>query len=240
MFENLILPKHPLLKDARRVFIGDYDSHSRGLAGASSDYDVIMVVARPPKYYLTMSPNKDTFIVRGKLGHDRVNVTVQDIFKTMHLAKASNHILLDALHSKFQFDPLEFGKKLCAILKKPNLHGLARHYIGISVKPITAAEITNKELLFLLWAVGRAMYIVNQRRQAPIELDALVYPDMIREAIEKLKIYKHNPSLFPVPEYLKFYCESSQSNVRKESLPTGNISMRKLEALLKEELNRAL
>lgn len=176
------------------IYAAESGSRAWGFESKDSDYDVRFIYVREKEDYLCLDERKDVI----ELPIDPVfDISGWDIKKALKLLYKSNPSLLEWFASPIVYKetkeasyireiiPLYFSPKSTYYQKMARMH----------FKYMNKEEIRIKKYLYILRALLSSQYILDYKKQPPIEIEKLIayeLPVELKEDMYKLLMIKKN------------------------------------------------
>lgn len=193
------------VENVRILFAIESGSHAWGFASPDSDYDVRIVYARSPKWYMQLDDQKD--VIEWKLD-DVLDINGWDIKKALQLMRGSNPSLLEWLSSPIFYRPLVDERILTLAEKSFDPIKSCHHYLSMAKSNmrdhLENETVKLKKYFYVIRPILAAKHVLAKHTQPPMlfedlaneyldsELAATVHDflDMKRNSDETLYIQK--------------------------------------------------
>ena len=186
-------------------------SRAWGFASPDSDYDVRLLYASTPEYYLRLFESKDTFeFIENDLLDVPFDIGGWDIKKALQLIYKSNAVIFEWLHSPIVYQHKDIVIELQALsINYFQPIAAYHHYRGMAKTASTDVDLTApvklKKFFYLLRSLLAAKWIITFASPPPVimsQMFELISAESQKEILELIEMKSdHNEShiqLLPV------------------------------------------
>lgn len=162
-------------ENVRILFAIESGSHTWGFASPDSDYDVRIVYARNPKWYLRLDNQKG--VIEWKLD-DVLDINGWDIKKALRLMRGSNPSLLEWLSSPIFYRPLVDERVSDLADRSFDPIKSCHHYLSMARgnvrEHLESETVKMKKYLYVIRPILAARHVLAKRTQPPMLFEDLV------------------------------------------------------------------
>lgn len=186
------------------LFAVESGGRAWGFASPDSDYDVRIVYAHKPEWYLRLDNTRD--VIEWKLD-DTLDISGWDIQKALRLMRGSNPSLLEWLSSPFFYRPLSDMRISDLADQSFDPRKSCHHYMNMA-KNNTRDHLNNdtvklKKYFYVIRSILAVKHIIASQTQPPILFEDLVneYLDdrLVPIVKELLDIKRSNSEILFIP-----------------------------------------
>ena len=178
------------------IYAVESGSRAWGFESTDSDYDVRFIYVRDKKEYLCLDEKSDVI----QLPIDEVfDVSGWDIKKALKLLYKSNPSLLEWFASPIVYKETIEASYIREVIpiyfSQKKLYCHYQRMTKTSLKYMNNEKVPVKKYLYILRCILSSQYIVNDKKQPPIEIEKLIeceLPSELREDMNKLLMIKKN------------------------------------------------
>lgn len=176
------------------IYAVESGSRAWGFESIDSDYDVRFIYVRDRKEYLCLDEKPDVI----QLPIDEVfDISGWDIKKALKLLYKSNPSLLEWFASPIVYKETIEASYIREVIpfyfSQKNLFYHYQRMAKTSLKYMNDERVPVKKYLYILRCILSSQYIVNDKKQPPIEIEKLIeceLPNELREDMNKLLMIK--------------------------------------------------
>lgn len=176
------------------IYAVESGSRAWGFESTDSDYDVRFIYVRDKKEYLCLDEKSDVI----QLPIDEVfDISGWDIKKALKLLYKSNPSLLEWFASPIVYKETIEASYIREVIpfyfSQKKLYCHYQRMAKTSLKYMNNEKVPVKKYLYILRCILSSQYIVNYKKQPPIEIERLIeceLPNELREDMNRLLMIK--------------------------------------------------